>query len=154
MYLETAIYGNKHIERIKEGILKSIPFFSTLYKKIRVAEHTDFGRKAEELAVKYLQEKGYNILARNYIYRKGEIDIIAQKGDILAVVEVKARSSAVFGNPEQFVNKRKIELITRTVDHFIEENNLDVEVRFDIMAILRSNDGHSINYIEDAFYYF
>lgn len=128
--------------------------FCTLYKNIGVAEHTNFGKRAEELAVEYLKKNGYEIRERNYIHRKGEIDIIAVQGAYLVVVEVKARSTNYFGDPEQFVSRKKIELITRAVDYYIEANNIDLEVRFDIIAILTQNDGHSVNHIQDAFYYF
>lgn len=119
-----------------------------------MAEHNDFGKQAEAHAVAYLQEKGCIILERNYHYQKAEIDIIAQKNDTLIIVEVKARSTSYFGEPQQFVSKKKIQLLTNAVDHYIIENDLDVEVRFDIIAILRQQKTFIVNHIEDAFYFF
>ena len=58
-----------------------------------MAKHNEFGKKGEQLAVDYLTENGYKVIHRNYRYLKAEIDIIARKGDILAIVEVKSRSS-------------------------------------------------------------
>lgn len=72
-----------------------------------MAEHNELGKKGEELAVAYLLEDGYTILERNWTYRKAEIDIIAQKEGILAVIEVKTRSSIDFGLPQDFVKPKK-----------------------------------------------
>ena len=72
-----------------------------------MAEHNELGKKGEELAVKYLQEDGYEILDRNWTFQKAEIDIIAQKDNYLAIVEVKTRSSLDFGDPQDFVKPKK-----------------------------------------------
>ena len=79
-----------------------------------MAQHNQLGKKGEELAVNHLLKKGYNILERNYRFDKAEVDIIAQKKDILAVVEVKTRTSADFGNPESFVSKKKDSIISES----------------------------------------
>ena len=68
-----------------------------------MAEHNELGKKGEELAVEYLRENGYKILDRNWVFQKAEIDIIAQKDNFLAVIEVKTRSSTDFGLPQDFV---------------------------------------------------
>ncbi|EDP98562.1 YraN family protein [Kordia algicida OT-1] len=119
-----------------------------------MAAHNDLGIEGEKLAVTHLQEKGYAILETNYRFQKAEVDIIAQKAAVLAVVEVKTRTSADFGNPEEFVSQKKIKLLVKAVDNYINENDLDVEVRFDIVAILFDKKDVSINHIEDAFYHF
>ncbi len=137
---------------MKEGSV-CLPFFITFKQKL--AEHNDFGKQAEEHAVTYLQQKGYEILERNYYFQKAEIDILAMlNNEILVVVEVKARSSSYFGEPEAFVSKKKIQLLTRAIDHYVIKNDLDIEVRFDIISILRQNNKLIINHIEDAFYFF
>ncbi|SFU68630.1 putative endonuclease [Pustulibacterium marinum] len=119
-----------------------------------MAEHNQFGKEAEERAAQYLLGKKYSILERNYYYQKAEIDILALKENTLVVVEVKARSSSYFGEPEQFVSKKKIRLLTNAVDIYVNKNDLDVEVRFDIISILRQNNELIVNHIEDAFYFF
>ncbi|GLB48365.1 YraN family protein [Neptunitalea lumnitzerae] len=119
-----------------------------------MADHNDFGKEAEEKAVRHLKSSGYEILAQNYYYRKAEIDILAFKNNTLIVVEVKARKNAYFGNPEQAVNKKKIRLLMEAVNNYIDLNDLDAEVRFDIIAILRQKEGFYVNHIEDAFYFF
>lgn len=116
-----------------------------------MAEHNELGKKGEELAVEYLVKNKYKILAKNYQFKKAEIDIIAQKDDILVVVEVKTRSSTYFGNPEEFVNDKKIKLLVSATDNFITENDLDVNVRFDIISVIKNKNDFKINHLEDAF---
>jgi len=119
-----------------------------------VAQHNDLGLKGEELAIKYLEGKGYLILAKNYRYRKAEIDIIAKKDSTLAIVEVKTRSSNYFGNPQDFVNEKKIRLLVSAVNYYVIEGDLDVEIRFDIIAILKNKGSYNIKHIKDAFLHF
>ena len=72
-----------------------------------MAQHNDLGKKGEQLAIDYLVKKGYTILDKNWRFQKAEVDIIAQKEETLAVVEVKTRSSIDFGSPQDFVNPKK-----------------------------------------------
>lgn len=119
-----------------------------------MADHNDLGKQGEELAVDFLQKNGYEILETNWIFQKAEIDIIAQKGTILAVVEVKTRSSIEFGLPQEFVKPKKIQLLVKAVNEYVISNELDVEVRFDIIAIYKEDNEYKLDHIEEAFYYF
>ena len=119
-----------------------------------MADHNDLGKLGEELAVDFLQQNGYEILETNWVFQKAEIDIIAQKENILAVVEVKTRSSIEFGLPQDFVKPKKIQLLVKAVNEYVITNDLDVEVRFDIIAIHKDAKEFSIEHIEEAFYYF
>lgn len=119
-----------------------------------MAQHNELGKKGEELAIALLEEKGYLIRDTNWRYLKAEVDIIAQKGDILAVVEVKTRSSTDFGDPQDFVNPKKIKLLVTAIDEYVNSKDLDVEVRFDIMAIVKEGSRFNIEHIENAFYHF
>ena len=119
-----------------------------------MAQHYDFGIEGEEIAVNSLIKKGYTIRERNWRYRKAEIDILAQKDNVLAVVEVKTRSSNYFGKPQDFVNKKKIQLLTEAVNEYVNKYELDIEVRFDIIAILKNKNQFEIEHLEDAFYHF
>ncbi|WP_445722199.1 YraN family protein [Flavobacterium sp.] len=119
-----------------------------------MAEHNDLGRIGEEKAVEFLLEKGYDILETNWVFDKAEIDIIAQKDNFLAVVEVKTRSSLDFGLPQDFVKPKKIQLLLKAVNEYVISNDLDVEVRFDIIAIHNKTNKFNIEHIEAAFYYF
>ncbi|MEO9572261.1 MAG: YraN family protein [Polaribacter sp.] len=118
-----------------------------------MADHNELGKLGEELAIDFLIDKGYKILEKNYRYLKAEVDIIAQKGGVLAVVEVKTRSTDFFGNPQDFVNPKKIKLLISAIDHYVVEKDLDVEVRFDIIAIIHQKK-IKIEHLKDAFLYF
>ena len=119
-----------------------------------MAEHNELGKLGEELAVDYLLQSGYQILETNWRFQKAEVDIIALKGNTVASVEVKTRSTNEFGDPQDFVKPKKIKLLVMAMDEYIHRKDLDVEVRFDIIAITKNNNGLEIEHLEDAFYYF
>jgi len=119
-----------------------------------MAKHNELGKKGEQLAVDFLLENGYNIMERNYRFQKAEIDIIAQKSGVLAVIEVKTRSTTDFGNPQDFVKPKQIQHLVKAIDEYVVSNQLDVEVRFDIVAIVKEGKGFKIEHLEDAFYHF
>ncbi|MEW7277964.1 YraN family protein [Aquimarina sp. 2201CG1-2-11] len=119
-----------------------------------MAEHNALGKKGEQLAADFLIKKGYHILERNYRYLKSEVDIIAQKENTLTAVEVKTRSTPEFGDPQDFVKPKQIQSLVKAVNHYVIEQDLDVEVRFDIVAIIKNKLGTSIEHLENAFYHF
>ncbi|MBO6879999.1 MULTISPECIES: YraN family protein [Winogradskyella] len=119
-----------------------------------MAQHYELGKKGEQLAVNYLANNNYEIVERNYRFDKAEVDIIAQKGDILAIIEVKTRSTIDFGNPQDFVKPKQIKNLVKAVHEYVTENDLDVEVRFDIIAIVKEKKGFKIEHLENAFYHF
>lgn len=119
-----------------------------------MARHNELGKKGEQLAVDYLIKRGYTIVQRNYRFQKAEVDIIAKIKDTLAIVEVKTRSTTDFGNPQDFVKPKQIQRLVKAVDEYVIVNKLDVEVRFDIIAIVRQGKGYNIEHLENAFYHF
>lgn len=119
-----------------------------------MAEHNELGKQGEAQALEYLLQKGYEILETNWMFQKAEIDIIARKGNILAAVEVKTRSSVDFGLPQDFVKSKKIQLLVKAVNEYVISHNLDVDVRFDIIAIYKKENSFSLEHIEEAFFYF
>ena len=119
-----------------------------------MALHTEFGKKGEELAVDYLLKNNYEIIERNYRFDKAEVDIIARKKDTLAIIEVKARSTTDFGNPQDFVKPKQIQRLVKAVDEYVTQNDLDVEIRFDIIAIVKTGKSYDIEHLENAFYHF
>ena len=72
----------------------------------------------------------------------------------MAIVEVKARSTADFGDPQDFVKPKQIKNLVKAVDEYVTVNNLDVEVRFDIIAITKKGKDYDIEHLENAFYHF
>ena len=119
-----------------------------------MAQHNELGKKGEQLAVDFLLKHNYDIVERNYRFEKAEVDIIAQKDDILAIVEVKTRSTVDFGDPQDFVKPKQIKNLVKAVNEYVTVNDLDVEVRFDIIAIVKEGKGYTIEHLENAFYHF
>ncbi|RKS55771.1 putative endonuclease [Gillisia mitskevichiae] len=119
-----------------------------------MASHNELGKKGEDLAVSYLLKHGYKIVVRNFRYQKAEVDIIARKKDVLAIIEVKTRSTPDFGNPQEFVKGKQIQNLVKAVNFFVTEHELEVEVRFDIIAIIKNSSGTKIEHLENAFLYF
>lgn len=119
-----------------------------------MAAHNELGKQGEELAVTHLLNNGYEILMRNFRYQKSEVDIIARKGDILAAVEVKTRSTPHFGDPQEFLKRKQIQLLVKAIDFYVNDQNLQVEVRFDIVAVIKNKAGTRIEHLENAFLHF
>lgn len=110
------------------------------------------GTEGEQKAAELLRTKGYEILETNWRFGQEEIDIIARDKVFLVVVEVKTRSTNYFGEPETFVNKQKQRHLIKAAGAYIQKYNLDLEVRFDIVSVLKSPEGFKIQHIENAFY--
>jgi putative endonuclease len=119
-----------------------------------MAQHNELGKKGEQLAVDYLINNNYTIIERNYRFDKAEVDIIAKKNETLAIIEVKTRSTADFGDPQDFVKPKQIQRLVKAVDEYVTENNLDVEIRFDIIAIVKTGKTYDIEHLRNAFYHF
>ncbi|HEU4788832.1 MAG TPA: YraN family protein [Flavobacterium sp.] len=119
-----------------------------------MAEHNELGKLGEDLAVDYLKKNGYTILDTNWTFQKAEIDIIAKIDNILAIIEVKTRSSLEFGLPQDFVKPKKIQLLVKAVDAYVIEKDLDLNVRFDIIAIHKKGKSFAIEHLIDAFFHF
>jgi len=119
-----------------------------------MARHNELGKKGEQLAVDFLLKNGYKIVAQNYRFDKAEVDIIARKAEVLAIIEVKTRSTVDFGNPQDFVKPKQIKNLVKAIDEYVLANDLDVEVRFDIIAIVKTGNQFDIEHLENAFYHF
>lgn len=124
------------------------------YFSIEMGKHNEFGKLGEQKAVDFLVENGYEIKYKNYRHLKAEIDIIAQKENILAIVEVKSRSSDFLENIAETVNQKKIKLLVLAADYYVTENDLDIDVRFDIITILKKGKQFQLEHLKDAFYHF
>lgn len=110
------------------------------------------GKSGEEAAVDLLKENGYNIIARNYKTRLGEIDIIAYNRDTVCFIEVKTRNSDRFGLPQEAVSKSKQRQIAKAALIFIKEKGLfNKKARFDVVSVMPSPQAPKMNLIKDAF---
>lgn len=111
-----------------------------------------FGKESEALAARHLKKNGYKILERNYRTKLGEIDIIARDRDTLVFVEVKAKRSDRFGSPKEAVTFKKQQKISRIALLYLNETNQNnAKARFDVVAILTSEDSTNIEIVKNAF---
>jgi putative endonuclease len=112
----------------------------------------ELGKKGEEVAVRFLKKSGYRIIQTNYACKMGEMDVIAKEKDTLVFIEVKTRTSTLFGSPQLAVNISKQKQISKVALNFLKEKQLeDVKARFDVVAILLGAKGEQIELIRDAF---
>lgn len=113
---------------------------------------SELGVWGEQRAVEFLVKNGFEILERNYRYKRNEVDIIAQKNGILHIVEVKTRESNYLGEPFEAVTKNKQKQIIQVANHYVIEKDLELEVQFDILSIIHNQKHTNIEQIEDAFF--
>ena len=111
------------------------------------------GQSAEELAATYLAERGFQVLERNWRTRLGEVDLIVQKGALLAFVEVRFRKSIAFGTPEETVTKAKRRKVILAAFEYAGSRRLLERrvIRFDVVAVVPGRDAPNILHLEDAF---
>ena len=121
-----------------------------LIKTKFVPKTIEIGKNGEEQAAEFFKNLGYQILALNWRVKHLEVDIIAQDGKELVIAEVKTRASDFFGTPESFVNKDKQGKLIRAAHEYIIQNNLNLEVRFDIVSVITSTK--KVYHIKNAFY--
>jgi putative endonuclease len=119
-----------------------------------MASHNELGTLGEKLAAQFMLREGYEILERNWTFQKAEIDIIAKKANQIIIVEVKTRNSDYFGDPQDFVTQGKIKLLVKAANEYIISNDIDLEVRFDIIAVLKNQKVENLAHFENAFYHF
>lgn len=110
-------------------------------------QHT--GLSGENMAVAFLEKKGFEIVERNYRHGRGEVDIIGiLDNELLVFFEVKVRKTNSYGEPETFVSTNQQNLIFQAADDYIIAINWHKDIRFDIISI----SGDELYHIEDAFY--
>lgn len=115
--------------------------------------HVETGRRGEELAARYLAEHGFRILQHRFRTRSGEIDLVAEEGEILAFIEVKTRSSAACGRPAEAVDRRKQSRLTRAAEVYLARTGqYEAVCRFDVVEVWDEPGGECrIDHIRDAF---
>ncbi|ANI89568.1 hypothetical protein A9P82_09855 [Arachidicoccus ginsenosidimutans] len=111
------------------------------------------GDKGENLATVYLEKLGYKILYRNWRFKFVEIDIIASKENVLHFIEVKTRTGAAFGRPEEAVTKKKMEQMKLGAEEFQYRNPQWKRVQFDVLAIRIFNDGNMEYWLNKDVYF-
>jgi putative endonuclease len=116
-------------------------------------ENLNLGKAGEKEAVRFLKDRGYKLLRQNYKTKLGEIDIVAWDGETLCFIEVKTRSSCLFGHPAEALTQDKQRKLSQLALIFLKEHNLiNKKARFDVVTIIHSNDKPlDFKLIKDAF---
>ena len=116
-------------------------------------KHKQTGAKGEQAAVKFLENKGYQILHTNWRSGKKEVDVIALVEDLLVFIEVKTRKNFAFGFPEEAVTKQKEHYLKAAVEDYLERNSELQKIRFDIISVvIEADEVKEIKHFEDAFF--
>ena len=115
-------------------------------------DHLVTGKKGEEFAAIYIANLGFQILERNWRYRRFEIDIIASGSNVLHFIEVKTRTSTTFGYPEESVSNKKIRSLISAGSTFLFKNPGWQHIQYDILSILMIDDSPpEFLFIEDIY---
>lgn len=120
--------------------------------KSELTDRAGLGRSGEEIAARYLLQKGYIIRDRNWRSGRTEIDIIAENSRFIVFVEVKTRSADYQVHPSEAVNVPKQRTIINAASNYLNQKELEKEARFDIITIIISPAGQETDHIENAYY--
>lgn len=117
-----------------------------------MAEHNLTGDRGEQLACRFLEEHGLEVLERNWRHGRHELDIIARQGRELVIVEVKTRTTEQYGQPLEAVKKGKRGLMVKAANAYVQATGCELGLRFDIVSIIMHPNKPYIHHIKDAFY--
>jgi len=117
-----------------------------------MAESYDFGRRAEQLALNFLLAKGYRVLHTNWRYYRKEIDIVCTNGSELVIVEVKARNNSFHSIPGELISRTKQRHLEAAAEAYIFRYSIELPARFDLVAIVGSKTGYTVEHYENAWY--
>ena len=117
-----------------------------------MAAHNELGKWGKDLATAYLEEKGYEIIERDWKSGRRDIDIIAKdETGTIVFVEVKTRRNRTFGEPEEAIDYRKMQSLQLAINHYIKFRRINRQVRFDIISIVGTIGSEpEINHIKDV----
>ncbi|MFI5155208.1 MAG: YraN family protein [Chitinophagales bacterium] len=116
-----------------------------------MSEHLALGKKGEDLASEWLQEKKYNILHRNWRYSHVEVDIIAEKEGVLHFIEVKTRRTTKFGMPEESVDEKKLENLMRAAEEYLFRFPDWERIQYDVLAIHFRGENIDYFFLDDVY---
>ena len=117
-----------------------------------MAKHNILGNKGEKIAVDYLVGLGYEIIEVNWQKHKYEIDVIAKDEAEMVFVEVKTRATSFYGKPEEAITTFKQTHLINGAEFYLEENEIDLDSRFDVISIILNDKVEEIRHIKSAFY--
>ena len=117
-----------------------------------MAKHNILGREGEDIAAKYLEQKGYAVLDRDWHCGHKDLDLVVIKDNTIVFVEVKTRTGNEWGDPQDFITDRKIRRIVNSADAYLRFNQIDMDVRFDVISIVAEGGEFKVEHIEQAFF--
>lgn len=110
------------------------------------------GDAAEQLVVEHLEREGWRVRDRNVRCRHGELDVVAERGEVLAIVEVRMRASALWGLPSETVMTAKQRRVVKAATEYCQRHRLfDRIIRFDVASVIGRGRHGAVDYLEDAF---
>ena len=114
-------------------------------------ERHEIGKEGEDIAVKYLESKGYKIVERNFEAKQGEIDIIAMEKNELVVIQVKTRTNIKYGLAVEAVTENKQKHLIKAIKYYIYKRNIeDAFIRIDVIEVYLKKNKYYINHIKQA----
>ena len=110
------------------------------------------GDEGEERAVRFLEARGYRVLTRNFACRYGELDVVAEHEDTLCFVEVRMRSTAVWGDPSHTVSHAKQRRVVKAALHYLAlQGSRGRMIRFDVVSIVGRGETATVEHLPGAF---
>ncbi len=120
--------------------------------RVEPGQRRGYGDAAEEAAVHFLEAQGWRVLARNWTCRYGELDVVAERGDTVCFVEVRMRSSAVWGDPANTVSFAKQRRVVKAALHYLFAYDLSGRmIRFDVISVVGRGERATVEHIPAAF---
>ncbi len=110
------------------------------------------GRQGEKLALKFLEKKGYILRHKNWRYKKLELDIVVEKENLIVFVEVKTRSNMNNNSLDEIVSISQQKRIIHAAHNYIQEYNLDEEIRFDLVGVYLDNNSFNFKHYKEFIY--
>jgi putative endonuclease len=120
---------------------------------VEAASHLELGRAGEDAALRWYEQRDYELVARNWRCRLGELDLVLSGGGVLVFCEVKCRRGSAFGMPYEAVNHVKQRKLRALAEAFVDSRRTAVEaVRFDVASVsVDRTGGHHVHVFDDAF---
>ena len=116
-----------------------------------MAAHNELGKWGEDTAAAFLEEKGYQIIERDWKSGHHDLDIVAKEDNTLVIVEVKTRRSRLFGDPEEAIDYKKRQSLQSAINHYVKSHHAGHDVRFDIISIVGTIGSEpEIDHIKDV----
>jgi putative endonuclease len=111
-----------------------------------------FGNEGEDASARFLEANGYVVLARNFRCRYGELDLVAEKNGTICFVEVRMRSTSIWGDPSQTVQGAKQRRVVKSALHYLQAHALrNRMIRFDVVSVLGRGKDAVVEHLPNAF---